>query len=66
MEVSVADSKQDDSFRDMIKVMDNINCGLICSDDQSQIVFLNEQLLGWLGLSSKDVEGQPVESLVPC
>jgi PAS domain S-box-containing protein len=65
MEVSVPTSKRDESFRDMIKVMDRINCGLLASDERSHIAFLNERLLGWLGYTAKDVEGRPTESLIP-
>ncbi len=52
-------------LKDYETVIDTMQCGLIAEDLEQRIVFINQRMLDWLGYTKDEVEGQPIEMLVP-
>lgn len=52
-------------LRDYETVIDTMNCGLVAENVEQCVVFVNQRLLDWLGYERNEVEGQPLDMLVP-
>ncbi len=52
-------------LKDYETVIDTMNCGLVAEDLEQRVVFVNQRMLEWLGYERHEVEGQPIEMLVP-
>ena len=47
--------------RDLARVIETMNCGLIVRDPSGDITFANETLLRWLGYTREELLGRPAE-----
>ena len=61
----MSDPAQTPAFRNLDRVMDLVGCGLLASDENGNIVLVNQRLLRWLALPPEEIEGRPIEDLVP-
>jgi PAS domain S-box-containing protein len=46
-------------------LLDQFNCGLLATDVDRDIVFLNAHLREWLGYELEEIVGRPAIDLVP-
>ena len=51
--------------RDLARVIETMNCGLLVRDPSGDITFANETLLRWLGYSREELLGRPAEVFTP-
>ena len=54
-----------EKLRDYETVIDTMHCGLVAEDLNGTVVFANQRLLDWLGYGREEVEGHPIENLLP-
>lgn len=50
-------------YRDLLHVVNTMNCGLLASDIEGQVVWANPMLLRWLGYSYDEILGRPTTEL---
>lgn len=53
------------THRGLIRLIEQMSCGLIVEDEKGTILYVNHRILEWSGHDVKDLEGNPVEMLVP-
>jgi PAS domain S-box-containing protein len=51
--------------RDLARVIETMNCGLLVRDPSGDITFANETLLRWLGYGRDEMLGRPAEDFTP-
>lgn len=49
----------------LVRAIEQMNCGLIFEDAKGSIVYINQRILEWSGYQVDEIEGMPVEMLVP-
>jgi PAS domain S-box-containing protein len=49
----------------LVQVIQEMSCGFLVEDEKGHIVYANRRILEWSGFDVTDLEGQPVEILVP-
>ena len=49
----------------LVRAIEQMNCGLIVEDRKGSIVYVNQRILEWSGYQVHELEGLPVETLVP-
>jgi PAS domain S-box-containing protein len=49
----------------LVRTIEEMVCGLLVEDDKGNILYVNERILEWAGCQASDLEGKPVETLVP-
>ncbi len=61
-------TKQDTNLapahRDLMTVVETMNCGLLASDLDGIVVFANKRLLDWLGYKKEEIVGEPNLNMV--
>ncbi len=50
--------------RDLMTVVETMNCGLVASDLDGIVVFANKRLLDWLGYEKEEIVGEPSLNMV--
>ena len=48
-----------------MQVIQEMSCGIVVEDPKGHIVYANRRILEWSGYEVSDLEGKPVEMLVP-
>jgi PAS domain S-box-containing protein len=51
--------------RDLARVIETMNCGLLIRDPGGDITFVNETLLRWMGYTRNEMLGRPPEDFAP-
>jgi len=49
----------------LIRVIEEMNCGLLVEDEEGHVIYANKRLVEWSGFEVSELEGAPVSSLVP-
>jgi PAS domain S-box-containing protein len=49
----------------LVRTIEQMSCGLIVEDEQGKILYVNKRILEWSGYQVHELEGKPVEILVP-
>ena len=49
----------------LIRTIEQMSCGLTVEDEKGHILYVNKRILEWSGYEVSELEGQPVEMLVP-
>jgi len=52
------------AHRDLMTVVETMNCGLVASDLDGIVVFANKRLLNWLGYERDEIVGEPALKMV--
>lgn len=53
------------TYEGMLQAIEWMNCGLLVEDEDGHIVYANRRILEWSGYSAAELEGAPVEVLIP-
>jgi PAS domain S-box-containing protein len=53
------------TLQGVVRLIEQLNCGLIVEDEKGAIRYVNQRILKWSGYSVEDLEGNPVEMLIP-
>lgn len=53
------------TYEGLIRVIEEMNCGLIFETAEGLIVYANQQVLEWSGYEARDLEGAPTAILLP-
>lgn len=49
----------------LVRTIEQMSCGLTIEDEQGKILYVNKRVLEWSGYQVHELEGKPVEILVP-
>lgn len=53
------------SYEGLLRVIDEMNCGLVFESEEGLILYANQQVLEWSGFEAKELEGEHISILVP-
>ena len=49
----------------LVRTIEQMSCGLLVEDEKGNILYVNQRILEWSGYQVHDLQGCPVEKLVP-
>jgi len=49
----------------LVRTIEQMSCGLIIENEKGEILYVNQRILEWSGYGVHELEGKPVELLVP-